>query len=168
MSLVQVGRLGRAHGVRGEIGLDRVSLTAEELSAVGDFVWEGPRGARRELRLAAVRPADARFLIRFEGVEDRDQAVALAGGALLADRSRLPDPGPGVLYTFQLMGLKVVDGTGRELGVIGDVLRTGANPVYVVRGERELLIPAIGSVVRQVDLEQGVVTVDLPPGLEDL
>ena len=168
MSLVQVGRLGRAHGVRGEIGLDRVSLTAEELSAVAEFVWEGPGGARRPLRLATARPADGRLLIRFENVEDRDQASALAGGALLADRSRLPDPGPGVLYVFQLLGLKVVDVTGRELGVIEEVLRTGANPVYVVRGTREILIPASGPVVRNVDLEQGVVTVDLPPGLEDL
>ena len=168
MSLVRVGRLGRAHGVRGEIGLDRVELTAEELAAVSDFVWEGPAGARRELRLVTARPAGGRVLIQFENVDDRDQASALAGGALLADRSRLPDPGPGELYVFQLMGLRVVDVGGRELGVIEDVLRTGANPVYVVRGAREILIPAIEPVVRNVDLESGVVTVDLPPGLEDL
>ncbi len=168
MSLVHVGRLGRVHGLDGEINLDRVSLTAEEIAAVSDFVSQGPRGTLRKLRLVSARPAGGRLLVRFEGIVDREQATALAGTSLLADASRLPDAGPGMMYVFQLMGLKVLDATGRDLGVIHEVLRTGANPVYVVRGEREILIPAVDHVVRHVDLERGIVTVDLPAGLEEL
>ena len=86
----------------------------------------------------------------------------------MTDASRLPDAGPGMAYTFQLVGLTVVDTTGRQLGRIDEVLQTGAHPVYVVRGTREILIPAVEHVVRHIDWENRIVSVDLPPGLEDL
>ena len=168
MTLVQVGRLGRAHGVGGEIHLDSFSLTTEEITAISDFVARAPGGTMRNLRLASIRPATPRWLAYFEGIETREQAAALAGSALMAEASRLPDAGPGMVYTFQMMGLQVVDIGGRELGRIEEVLRTSAHPVYVVRGAKEILIPAVGPIVRDVDLERGIVTVELPPGLEEL
>ncbi len=168
MSLVQIGRLSRPHGLRGEVVLDRVSLSPEELEAVGSFTWEGPEGERRVLALASARPAHDCVLVRFEGVTDRDQAARLTHGHLLADRERVPDAGPGMAYTFQLVGLRVVTGDGRDLGVVAEVLQTGAHPIYVVRGAREIMIPAAPPVVRNVDLGGGVITVDLPAGLEDL
>ena len=168
MSLVQIGRLGRPHGLRGEVVLGRVSLSPEELEAIASFTWEGPRGERRTLTLASARPANDCVLVRFQDVTDRDQAARLTNGHLFADRQRVPDAGPGMAYTFQLVGLRVVTDDGRDLGVIVEVLQTGAHPVYVVRGEREIMIPAAGPVVRRVDLGAGVITVDLPAGLEDL
>jgi 16S rRNA processing protein RimM len=62
----------------------------------------------------------------------------------------------------------VVEADGRELGTIADVVTTGAHPIYIVRGDRELLVPVIPDVVRKVDLTARVVTVALPAGLEDL
>jgi len=168
MFLVRIGRLGRPHGLRGEVVLDQISLTSDELEAIGEFTWQGPAGEHRELRLVGVRPAGNHFLIHFEGVDDRDAAARLTLGALLVSRERVPDPGPGMAYTFQLVGMTVVDGGGRMLGVVEDVVQTGAHPVYVVRGEREILVPAAEPFVRRVDFEAGVITVDLPTGLEDL
>ena len=84
------------------------------------------------------------------------------------ERERLPDPGPGVAYTFQLLGLRVETDEGRMLGTLEDIIQTGAHPVYVVRGERELMIPAAPEVLKRVDLAAGVITVVLPAGLEDL
>ena len=168
MTLVHIGRLGRAHGVGGEIHLDSLSLSVEEITAVAEFVARGSGGTTRPLRLASIRSAGSGMLARFEGIQTREQAAALAGSSLLAEARRLPDAGPGMVYTFQLVGLQVVNTDGRELGRIEEVLRTGAHPVYVVRGAREILIPAAGPVVRDVDLERGVMTVELPPGLEDL
>jgi 16S rRNA processing protein RimM len=106
--------------------------------------------------------------VRFAGVADRDQAAALTRGDLWAEPGALPDPGPGVAYTFQLLGLRVVEQDGRELGLLAEVLRTAAHPVWVVRGARELLVPATETVVKHVDLAAGVITVALPAGLEDL
>ena len=168
MTLVHVGRLGRTHGVVGEISLDRVSLSADELVAISEFVVRLPEGGTRTLRLVSGRPGGRRLLVRFDGIEDREHASALTGAALMADAKRLPDAGPGMAYTFQLVGLSVVDTSGRPLGRIDEVLQTGAHPVYIVRGARELLIPAVEHVVRHIDWERGIVSVDLPPGLEDL
>lgn len=165
--LVQIGQLGRAHGVHGEIALDGSSLTAEELETVRRFTWRKP-GAERPLKLIDARPIHGRLLVRFEGFRVREKVAELTLGTLWVERSRLPASGPGEAYTFELVGLKVVDTGGRELGVLAEVMRTGAHPIWVVRGERELLVPATDAFVRGVDLEAGVITVDLPAGLESL
>lgn len=109
-----------------------------------------------------------RILARFQGVSSREDARELTGGDLCAEREQLPDAGPGQAYIFELVGLRMVDVHGRPIGVVKEVLRTGAHPVYVVQGEREILVPSVGPIVKRVDLEQGVITVELPAGLEEL
>lgn len=168
MDLVRIGRLQRPHGLRGEVVLDGASLTGEELLSIGLFVWKGAGRTERALTLQGVRGGGDRLLLRFEGVTDRDQASDLGLGELFVERSRLPDAGPGQAYTFQLVGLRVVEEDGRELGTVAEVMRTGAHPVYVVRGRRELLIPAVEPIIKRVDLEAGVMVVALPRGLEEL
>jgi 16S rRNA processing protein RimM len=169
MSQVQVGRLARPHGVRGEMMLDSISLTADELQNIGTFTWRGASGATRPLTIAAIRPASGRMLVRFAGIDDRDQAAMLTRGTLWAESERLPDPGPGMAYAFQLVGLEVVEQDGRRLGVLEEVWPTGANPIYVVRREgKELLLPATPTVVQKIDLDARRMTVALPAGLEDL
>lgn len=168
MPLVVVGRIGRAHGVDGELALDGVSLTPLELHAVKIFTWRGRGEGERTLTLATARPAHTRLLVRFEGINDRDQAQTLTNGELLAESGLLPDPGPGTAYTFQLIGLRVETEDGRALGTLKDIVPTGAHPVYVVQGERELLIPATPEVVRRMDLAAGVIAVALPAGLEEI
>lgn len=168
MALVRIGHIGRPHGVHGEVTLAGASLTPLELHAVREFTWRGRRGETRPLRLTTVRPTAAHQLLRFDGVADREAAAALTGGELMAERDRIPDPGPGVAYTFQLLGATVVTEEGRSLGVLEDIIATGAHPIYVVRGERELLIPATVQVLKSVDLAAGRITVALPAGLEDL
>jgi 16S rRNA processing protein RimM len=165
---IRIGRIGRAHGLRGEVTVDGCPLEPNELEAVGELEWRDREGAVRTLVIESVRPMNQRLLVTFRGVGDREQAVALGLGELYAESERLPDPGPGVSYTFQIVGLRVVTEEGRELGRLQDVLPTGANPVYIVQGERELLVPASPEVLRRVDLREGVIVVRLPAGLEDL
>ena len=167
MDLVRIGQLGRAHGVHGEIALDGSSLTAEELERVRRFTWR-KSGAERVLVLRDARPVHGRVLVRFQGFHVREQVAELTLGTLWVERARLPASGPGEAYTFELVGLRVVDAAGRELGILADVMRTGAHPIWVVRGERELLVPAIEPFVRVVDPAAGVITVELPAGLESL
>jgi len=164
---VRVGYLGRAHGVQGEIALDGASLTAEDLEQVKNFTWR-KAGARRALVLEEARPIHGRVLVRFAGIRDRERAAELTLGELLVERSQLPATGPGEAYTFELVGLTVVDTTGRTLGRITEVMRTAAHPVWVVHGEKELLIPVADHIVQSVDLEAGVIIVTLPPGLDEL
>lgn len=166
-AVVRVARIGRVHGVRGEVALEGCTLTAAELEAVGRFTWRA-RGQSIELTLEHIRPVHAGVLVTFAGYHDRDRALELVRGELLADPARLPDPGPETVYTFQLIGLSVRTEDGRVLGELTEVIATGAHPVYVVRGERELLVPTNPEVLKRVDLEAGVITVALPAGLEEI
>ncbi len=168
MALVRIGRIGRAHGLAGEMTLEGASLTSEELLRVKSFVWRKRGLDERALTLERARPMNARVLVTFAEVADRDTAAGLGLGELWADEASLPDPGPGVAYTFQLVGMDVREEGGRSLGTLAEVFRTGANDVYVVRGERELLLPAIADVVRNVDMAARVITVRVPAGLEEL
>lgn len=168
MELVRIGRLGRAHGVRGEVSLEGCVLTTLELHAIKRFTWRRRGVETLVLNLETARPVHERILVRFAGYTDRDRAASLTQGELLAGREQLPDPGPGEAYTFQLIGLEVRTASGRRLGTLEEVISTGANPVYVVRGEREWLVPAAPGVVQHMDLAARTLVVELPAGLEDL
>jgi 16S rRNA processing protein RimM len=168
MSLVRIGRLGRPHGLRGEIALDGASLTVEELGTIKNFVWRGRGAEDRTLMLVEARTALPRPLLRFSGCASRDAASDLTNGELWAERDRLPDPGPGIAYTFELIGCRVVADDGRELGTLEDIWSTGAHPIYVVQGEKELLLPAHPGVVKNVDLAARIITVTPPRGIEEL
>jgi 16S rRNA processing protein RimM len=166
--LVILGKLGRPHGLKGELALSDVTLTPDELLAIREFTWRGARGDRRALTLTAAQAAVPRMLVKFEGVDSRVAAASIVNGALLADHTKLPDPGPDVAYTYQLIGLEVREEGGRVLGALEDIVQTGAHPIYVVRGTREWLIPATPEVVKRVDLGSRAITVALPRGLEDI
>lgn len=167
MTRVRVGRIGKVHGVRGEVSVDG-SLSPSELLAVRNLTWRGPRGDERDLVVAAARQAHRRVLARFDGYDDCDRVRPLVPGELFASPDSLPAPPPGAAYAFQLIGLRVRTEDGRELGTLADIVATGANPVYVVRGERERLLPAPPEFVKSVDLEERVITLALPPGFEEL
>jgi 16S rRNA processing protein RimM len=168
MAAVRIGQIGRPHGLQGEMALDDCPLSLAELQRVGAFSWRARDGAERRVELVAAREVHGRFLVRFRGYDGRDAARVLTLGQLYADEAQLPDPGPGVAYAFQLVGLAVDTEDGRRLGVLESIVPTGANRVFVVQGEREWLIPATEEVLRRVDLERGVITVALPPGLEEI
>ena len=104
--------------------------------------------------------------LRLAGIEDREGAAELRGRLLAIPESELEPLPEGQYYRFQLIGLAVISTGGEELGSVSDVLSTGANDVYVVRGDRgELLLPATDEVVREIDLESGRMLVEPLPGL---
>lgn len=106
------------------------------------------------------------LLLKLEGVDTRDAAEALRGAFISVKVEDLPDLGDEGYYIHELLGLRVVGTDGLELGELAEVLTTGANDVYVVTGGgREVLLPAIPSVILQVDLDAGVMTVSVPDGL---
>jgi 16S rRNA processing protein RimM len=117
-------------------------------------------------RLERFRFHRGRLVLKLEGIDDRSSAEELRGSdvdVLLEDAVPLPD---GEYYWQQIIGLAVEDTAGRVLGRVNEILRTGANDVYVVStAGREILLPAIKDVVRLIDLDGGRMVVDLPLGL---
>jgi 16S rRNA processing protein RimM len=153
-----------AHGIGGAVVV-RV--------AVVDSVLEKARivfVAGRGVGVVAARAAGrGRVVLRLAGIEDRDAALALRGAEVEVEREALPALAAGEYYRCDIVGLGVWFDDGREIGVVTDVIETGANDVFVVRGAdgREVLVPVIADVVVAIDLGAGRVTIRTVPGLFD-
>jgi 16S rRNA processing protein RimM len=168
---ILIGKIIAAHGIQGAV---RILSYAESLDlfASGTPLWVQPEGETAVVHTVAwVQSHGPKVRMAFKEIIDRNAAEALIGASLLIARSRLPDLEAGTYYWFELIGLAVEDTEGKYLGVIDAVLPTGSNDVYVVKDKgrqpvRELLIPALATVVLEVDLARGVMCVDLPEGLE--
>ena len=146
--------------------------TAKEKPQKGTVVAAGDGaiaedGTRRPLEVALSRDTHHHPLVHFKGVPHREAASELVNGELWGDAASLPPAGPGSVYTFQLIGLRVVTSEGRELGVVRDVLQNGPHTLYEV-GEKRALIPGHTPFLKHVDLEAGVITLDPPMGIEEL
>lgn len=152
--------------MRGEVTALLHGLTGDELAAVGTLRVRRPDGSESPVRVTGARAKGAGWILRLAGVDDRDEAEALRGAAILAPRADLPEPAPGEWWIDDLVGLEVVSDEGDTLGRLEEVLRLPANDVYVVRSDRgEILLPAIDDVIVAVDLGAGRMTVHLLPGL---
>lgn len=103
------------------------------------------------------------IVARFKGFEDREQAVVLIGADIAVRRDQLPEAEAGAYYWTDLENLRVQTLEGRELGQVERLFETGSNDVLVINGERQRLLPYIDSVIRAVDLEQGLIIVDWDP-----
>lgn len=118
--------------------------------------------------LRKVRPADTRLLLTFEGIGSREAASALTNGQLWAEQERLPDPGPGKSYAYELTGMKVVDAAGRELGVVAEVVFNVGQPLLQLEGPEGRLLPCQPPFMKHLDAAARVITLDLPPGFDEL
>jgi 16S rRNA processing protein RimM len=102
-------------------------------------------------------------IAHLEGVDDRDMARGLIGAVIRIPRSRFERPGRDEYYWCDLVGLEVIDEGGSSLGRVKELLKTGANDVMVITGERRRLVPFVPrTVVKSVDLENGIIMVSWP------
>jgi 16S rRNA processing protein RimM len=152
--LLEIGRTGRAHGVRGDLSLILVSDRVERLAA-GKRLQVG----ERSFTITASRPAGTRWLVHFEGVDDRNAAELLANQPVLGEP--LPS-NPDDLYVHDLIGADVVDMAGTSYGKCTAVL---ANPAHdILELESGALVP----VVFVMSATPGRIVIDPPEGLFDL
>ena len=164
-----VGRVGRAHGVRGEVTVDVRTDEPHARFVVGARLGTDPAAAG-PLTVAAVRPHQGRLLLRFAEVPDRGAAEGLRGVLLTVDVDESDEPvGPDEFYDHQLVGLQVRDQRGSTVGQVADVVHNPGHDLLVVRrGDGgEALVPFVAELVTEVDLEGGALTVADRPGLLD-
>lgn len=163
--LVIVGRVGAAHGLSGEIRVTSETQPPGNIEAYRPWLL-GDGETFREVEVAAIRASRGAFLVRLNGVSDRDQAELLRGQRIAVPRSSLPALEPDrEFYWRDLIGLTVVDGAGRSLGRVLRLLETGAHDVLVIGsdgGQGETLIPFVDVFVEAVDLDGGRIQVDWP------
>lgn len=154
------GQIVNTHGVRGEVKLVSWCDTPEVLAAVPTYYIDG---APRKVRAARVHQGNVLALL--EGVDDLNAAMPLKGKTVLLRREDLPLP-EGGYFLADLIGMTVLDAAGGEkLGELVDILYPSAQRVYVVKGEREILIPAVPEFIESVDVDGGVIRVRLIDGM---
>lgn len=158
-----VGKVNGLYGVRGWIKLLSWTEPREQILSIPSWqLWL--EGEWRQRNVAEGRQQGKTIIARLEGISDRDQAVKLLGAEIAVAREQLPPLRPGEYYWADLIGLDVQLPDGRSLGQVDSMMATGANDVLVVKGDRERLIPFIrDQVVREVDLDKGLIQVDWDP-----
>ena len=172
---VVVARVGRPHGVRGEVSVEVRTDEPERRFADGTVldVRRDPPSAAAPARLTVTgsRTHQDRRLITFAEVGDRSAAEALRGALLVTDVAGQVPEDPEEFYDHQLVGLAVVTLDGTPAGTVAEVVHTGAQDLLVVRraGREDALVPFVTALVPEVDLAAGrLLVADRPGLLEDL
>ncbi|MEV1287312.1 ribosome maturation factor RimM [Micromonospora sp. NPDC049679] len=184
--LLFVGRIGRPHGLRGELTVEVRTDEPEERFAVGSVLITDstavpaaePGGDEthrvrvpERLTIESVRWHQGRPLVLFEGVYDRDVAEAMRGVLLAVDSAEVAPPSdPDEFNDHQLVGLAAVSPAGEPLGEVTRIEHAPSSDLLVLRRPdgRTALVPFVKSIVPEVDLAAGRVVVDAPEGLLDL
>ena len=155
---IVIGRVGAAHGIRGELRIIPLTDFPERFAVLREVMV-----GDELLHIESVKPQGKNFLMRFREYTVREDAQKLTGRLLTVARAEAAPLDEGEYYVFDIVGLTVYDEEDNELGTVENVLRTGSNDVYAVRSEdgREILIPALRKVVRTIDVPNGRMTVRL-------
>jgi 16S rRNA processing protein RimM len=148
-----VGKLRRPHGIQGEVSMEIITDFPERLKA-GQILYVGE--AHQPLTLESVRPHDQLLLLSFTGFNDPDSIGQFRNQFLYVQAKSVPPLPEGYYYHHQLMDMAVVDTEGQLLGIMTDILETGANDIYVVTTPEggELLLPVIENVILDINLEK--------------
>jgi 16S rRNA processing protein RimM len=160
-----VGRVTRAHGIRGEVSVLPLTQVASRFEP-GSRVFVG-ESDERPLVVQSSRPNRDRVLVVFRGTSDRDAAEELRGSYLFVPAEEAHALPEGEFWPHELVGAEVITDRGRPLGRLQEIIRTPANDVWSVRDESgaEVLVPALKSVVDDVDVRARRVVVHEVPGL---
>ena len=163
-----VGRILRPHGIRGELRVGILTNYPEWLGQHAYFYLASPDlpEIARRYPVEKLRRHKKVLLLKLGGCDDRNAAEELRGQLVQIPIEEAVPLEEGEYYYFQLIGVRVEAESGESLGQVVDVLETGANDVYVVRGPQgEVLLPAVKDVVLKLDLEARQMVVNLLPGL---
>lgn len=167
---LRVGVIASTHGIRGEV---KVYPTTDDLSrfeTLKEVVLVTQRKEHLPLTVAGVKFFKQFAILKFKEIDNIDDVQKYKGCDLMVSRENAQPLEENEYYIGDLIGMKVVSDDGKNLGILEDVLQTGANDVYVVKrlGGSELLLPVIDECILDVDVEQGLVKAHVMEGLLDL
>jgi len=165
-----VGKIVGAHGVKGNL---KIYSYAESVSVFkpGSSILAIHAGKiEKYFAIRWAKPHGKSILLSFKGIEDRNTAETLIGAELFIERIALPELEEGVYYWLDIIGLSVFTTDNQYIGRVESVMPTGGNDVYIVKNQTkddstEILIPAIESVVLEIDFKNKTMRVELPEGL---
>lgn len=169
-NMVRVGRVGKAHGIKGELkvlpdfGSPEDFLNYHEVS----FVYPDTK-SRQNFKISRCRPQAKIVVLQLDGVGDRTMAETFCGSEVWIDKNSLPAQPDGNFYWHDLIGLQVVTESGRKLGQVENILATGGHDILVILdGSHEYLIPLRKEFLLHSDPAAGILTVAEVPGLFEI
>ena len=167
--LLQVGVITSTHGIRGEVKVFPTTDDPKRFKKLKQVILDNGK-EKRDLEVESVKFFKQFVILKFKGIDNINDIEKYKSKDLLIPRDQAGELEPDEYFITDLIGLEVRTEDGEILGTMKDVLETGANDVYVVQMKdgKELLLPAIGDCILNVDLEQGVMTVHILDGLMDL
>jgi 16S rRNA processing protein RimM len=166
--LVTIGRVVKPQGRKGEVVVESLTDRPDRFPQLDRAYVAGPRGGARPIDVVSCWPHKGRFVLKIDGVDTIDQAEEYRGLEIRIGEEELAALPEGSYYHHEILGLRVVDASGRPLGLACDLFETGAGaPVLVVRGEvGETLLPLATEFV-EVDVPRGRIVARVPEYLDD-
>ena len=161
MKKVVIGKISAPHGVRGEVRIVPLTDFPERFENLKTVFLEDDS----KMELESVKFSNKFIIAKFKNINSRNDIEIFNGKLLMLNRSDIPSLPEGEYYNFDIIGLEVIDNKGSKLGKITEVLKTGSNDVYVVDGKKQILVPALKKVVKEINLTDGFMKVEL---LEEL
>ncbi len=167
--LVMLGEVTRPHGLKGLLRVKSYARSKDSFQEAGIVILRDSSGSLAEFKVRSVVNHKGVLLLSLEGLEGIDQAEQYRGSPVFVRKEALGRPQEDEYFWYQLLGLKVFLESGYYLGKISRIIPTGGTDVFVIsQGGKEVMIPAAHEVVREIDLEQGTMTVAPPEGLLEL
>lgn len=166
--LLQVGVITSTHGIRGEVKVFPTTDDPNRFRKLKQVILDTGK-EQLEMEIASVKFFKNQVIVKFKGIDDINDVEKYRKAGLYVTRENAVPLGENEYFIADLIGLKVISDDEEELGVIDDVLQTGANDVYIVKKEQtpDLLIPAIKDCIKNVNIEEGTMIVHLLPGLRE-
>lgn len=166
--ILQVGVITTTHGVRGEVKVYPTTDDARRFKRLKEIILDTGK-EQMTLEIEAVKFFKQMVILKFKGLDNINDVEKFRQKSLYVTRKNAVRLNRDEYFVADLMGLKVLDESEEEIGVLREVMETGANDVYVIdmKDGRELLLPAIKQCVLQVDIENGFVKVHILDGLLD-
>jgi 16S rRNA processing protein RimM len=158
-----------AHGLKGTSKIKSYAESLEIFKSGAVLLVSSPDGRKNRYEIDWIKSHSRGALLTFKEITGRDQAKSLIGSEIYIEKAELPELEAGTYYWFDLIGVNVYTSDDRYIGRIDSIIETGANDVYVVKAaDKEILVPALESVVRSIDIESKIMRVELPEGLEEV
>lgn len=167
--LLRVGVIANTHGIKGEVKVFPTTDDPQRFKMLKDVILDTGRETLN-LEVQSARFFKNMVILKFKGIDNINDVEKYKGKDLLVTRENAVPLEEGEYFIADLIDLEVYDEAGGKLGILCDVIQTGANDVYAVRNEetgREILLPAIDECILDINMEEGKIFVHLMEGLVD-
>ena len=163
---LEIGQIVNTFGIKGMVKIKPFTDDINRFDRLKKIYISNKNG-KKEYQIQEIKYHKNMVLMKLEGVDTPEQADLLRQSYLLVDRADEEPLEEGVYYIVDLLGLEVYTDDNKLLGKVDDIFNTGSNDIYVVKDEmgKQIFLPGIPDVLKNVDLEKGRITVHLIPGL---